>query len=108
MAEAALGLLGLGARSGRLVVGTGAVRVALKREQLALVVVASDSSRRTAEKVVRLARATGVPVVGGPRAAALGRQIGRHGAVQAVGVQDRSLAAGICGRLMKPEESLGE
>ncbi len=59
-----------------------------------MVVVAGDRSPRTDEKVGRLARARGIPVLVGPQAAVLGRQIGRT-AVQAVGVQDAQLAAGI-------------
>lgn len=75
-------------------VGTSGVRAAVKRAELALVVVAADRSDRTINKVVRLAEACGVPWVTGPPAVELGRSIGR-GAVQAVGVRDRPLAAGI-------------
>jgi ribosomal protein L7Ae-like RNA K-turn-binding protein len=87
-------LLGLGVRAGTVVVGTGGVRAALQRGKVVLVVVAGDQSPRTEEKVGRLARARGIPVLVGPPAAALGRQIGRA-AVQAVGVRDAQLAAGI-------------
>lgn len=94
--EGDLGLLGLGARAGTLVVGTGGVRAALQRGELALVIVASDTSPRTEEKVLRLARARGVRTVTGPVATSLGARLGR-GAVQAVGVRDARLAAGISG-----------
>jgi ribosomal protein L7Ae-like RNA K-turn-binding protein len=87
-------LLGLGVRAGTVVLGTGGVRAALQRGKVVLVVVAGDHSPRTEEKVCRLARARGVPVLVGPPATALGRQIGRA-AVQAVGVRDAQLAAGI-------------
>lgn len=96
MREAELGLLGLGARARALVVGTAGVRAALQRDEVALVVVADDAGARTAEKVVRLARARGVRVVTGPAATVLGRRVGR-GAVQTVGVRDVHLAAGIGG-----------
>jgi ribosomal protein L7Ae-like RNA K-turn-binding protein len=76
------------------VVGTSGVRAELQRGNVALVVVAGDRSPRTDEKVGRLAQARGIPVLVGPGAAALGRQIGRT-AVQAVGVRDAQLAAGI-------------
>lgn len=89
-----LGLLGLGMRAGSVVVGTGGVRAALQRDELALVMVANDRSSRTEEKVLRLARARGVPLVVGPSADDLGRSVGR-GSVQAVGVRDAKLAAGI-------------
>lgn len=96
MTDAQLGLLGLGARAGSVVVGTGGVRTALQREEVRLVVVAADYSPRTEEKVLRLARAKGVQALTGPAAAELGRRLGR-GAVQAVAVRDRNLAAGIIG-----------
>ncbi len=89
-----LGLLGLGMRAGSVVVGTGGVRAALQRDELALVMVANDRSSRTEEKVLRLARARGVPLVVGPSADDLGRSVGR-GSVQAVGVRDAKLATGI-------------
>lgn len=75
-------------------VGTSGVREALRQGRLVLVVLARDGSRRTEEKVGRLARARGVPVLVGPSATALGRRIGRT-AVQALGVPDRHLAAGM-------------
>lgn len=88
------GLLGLARRAGRLVVGANGVRAALRREEAAVVVVAGDHSRRTDDKVIRLARARGVPVVPGPPAEELGRLLGRT-AVQAVAVTDEHLARGI-------------
>ncbi len=96
MIEAQLGLLGLGVRARKVVIGTSGVRAALQRGELALVVVASDYGARTKEKVLRLARASGVRALVGPPAAELGRRLGR-GAVQAVGVRDQHLAAGIIG-----------
>jgi ribosomal protein L7Ae-like RNA K-turn-binding protein len=88
------GLLGLGMRAGSVIVGTGGVRAALQRGQLALVVVARDRSSRTDEKVLNLASARGVPLVVGPSADDLGRSVGRA-SVQAVGVRDADLATGI-------------
>ena len=96
-ARGALGLLSLGRRAGSVVVGTGGVRAALQRGELALVVVARDKSSRTEEKVLRLASARGVTSVVGPSADDLGRSVGR-GPVQAVGVRDAELAAGIRAR----------
>ena len=89
-----LGLLGLGLKAGTVVIGTGGVRAALQRDELALVVLARDRSPRTEEKVGRLARARGVAVIVGPAASDLGRPLGRE-SVQAVGVRDPRLAAGI-------------
>jgi hypothetical protein len=46
------------------------------------------------EKVVRLASAQGVPIVPGPRAVAIGAQLGKP-PVMVVGVRDRGLARGM-------------
>ena len=94
MPDRALGMLGLAARAGAVTIGTGATRAALQQGDVRLVVMAGDGSPRTEEKVARLARGTGVPVVVGPDAAALGARLGR-GAVQAVGVVDTGFADGI-------------
>jgi ribosomal protein L7Ae-like RNA K-turn-binding protein len=91
ISEDALGLLGLGLRARTVAIGTGAVRDGLKRGGILVVVVAGDGSQRTSEKVERLARAKGVPVVTGPSAAELGRRAGRDD-VQALGITDRTLA----------------
>ncbi|MCZ6759433.1 MAG: ribosomal L7Ae/L30e/S12e/Gadd45 family protein [Gemmatimonadetes bacterium] len=87
-------LLGLGKRAGSLIIGTGGVRAALKKSQLQLVIVAKNYSDRTGEKVVRLARAKKIPVVAGLDTEELGSRLGL-GPVQAVGVTDLGLAAGI-------------
>ena len=101
MSENGLRLLGLGLRAGTVVIGVSRVRAALKGRELALVVVAGDHGHRTAEKVVRLARGLNVPVVNcGARAAELGARLG-SGPIQAAGVRDRHLAAGILNGLME-------
>ncbi len=89
-----LGLLGLGYRGGRIVVGVDAVRSELQRGKCWCVVVAEDASPRAVEKVVRLATAKQVPLVPGPSAAAIGAQLGKP-PVMAVGVRDRALAGGM-------------
>jgi ribosomal protein L7Ae-like RNA K-turn-binding protein len=94
----ALGLLGLAARARTLLVGTAAVRDGLQGDRVAAVVLAADRSARTAEKVERLARARGIPVVAGPPAAELGQRLGR-GTVQAVGLTDQGLARGFLAKL---------
>lgn len=94
MTAGTLGLVSLGRRAGSVVVGTSGVRAALQRGELALVMVASDRSVRTDEKVLRLATARGVASIVGPSADELGRCVGR-GSIQAVGVRDADLAAGI-------------
>jgi ribosomal protein L7Ae-like RNA K-turn-binding protein len=91
---ALLGLIGLGYRGRRVVVGVDAVRRELQARKCWCVVVAEDASPRTMEKVVRLASAQGVPIVPGPRAAAIGAQLGKP-PVMVVGVRDRALAGGM-------------
>jgi len=97
--DARLRLLGLGARARRVVIGVSGVRAKLQEggrggKALACVVLASDASARTAEKVGRLAAARGIPVFVGPSAERLGVGLGRP-AVQAVGVSDPALARGL-------------
>jgi ribosomal protein L7Ae-like RNA K-turn-binding protein len=91
-------LLGLGVRAGRgrVVVGVAGVRAELQRDAVRCVVLAADASGRTFEKVERLARARGIPVLRGPRAERLGAGLGRP-PVQAVGVTDPHLARGLVG-----------
>ena len=96
MRDGDLALLGLAMRAGAVIVGTAGVRLALRRDGVRLVVVASDHSKRTEEKVVRLARGRGVEIVLGPPASELGRRLGRE-AVQALGVTDPRFAKGIGG-----------
>lgn len=87
-------LLGLGLRAGNVVVGVAGVRAGLQRGKLACVVLALDASRRTIEKVERLADARKIRVLRGPVAVELGTGLGRP-PVQAVGVTDPALARGL-------------
>ena len=89
-----LGLIGLGYRGGRVVIGVDGVRKELQAGKCWCVVVADDASPRAREKVVRLAAAKRVPLVPGPSAAAIGAQLGKP-PVMAVGVRDRALAGGM-------------
>lgn len=94
MSDRLAGLLGLGVRAGNVVIGVTGVRLKLQQGRLAVVVLAADASPRTREKVERLARARGIPVLAGPVADRLGAQLGRP-PVQAVGTGDRALARGL-------------
>lgn len=94
MSDRVLGLLGLGLRGGLVVVGVEAVRASLQRSDLACIVMAADASPRAVEKIGRLARARGVPVVPTGAAAALGARLGRP-PVMVAGVRDPKLAAGL-------------
>ena len=100
MTDAGTRLLGLGLKARQVVVGVAGVRARLQtrspkvQPKLACIVVAADASARTTEKVVRLARARGIPVLRGPLAERLGAGLGRP-PVQAVGVRDSGLARGL-------------
>ncbi len=92
--ERLLRLIGLGHRARQVTVGVDAVRKDLQGGRCRCVVVAADASPRAVDKVVRLAAAKGVPLLTGPRAAAIGAQLGKP-PVMAVGVRDRALAGGM-------------
>jgi ribosomal protein L7Ae-like RNA K-turn-binding protein len=89
-----LGLVGLGFRGRRIVVGVDAVRRELQAGKCWCVIVAENASPRALEKVVRLAAAKEVPLITGPGAAAIGAQLGKP-PVMVVGVRDRALAGGM-------------
>lgn len=94
MSERVLGLLGLGLRGGRVVIGVEAVRAGLQRGDLACIVMAADASPRAVAKIDKLATARGMPRVVVAESAALGARLGRP-PVMVVGVRDPKLAAGI-------------
>jgi ribosomal protein L7Ae-like RNA K-turn-binding protein len=89
-----LGLIGLGYRARTVTIGVDAIRRDLQAGKCWCVVVAEDASPRTRDKVVRLAAAKEIPLLPGPRAAAIGAQVGKP-PVMAVGVRDRALAGGM-------------
>ena len=94
VASRVLGLLGLGVRGRRAVVGVENVREAAKRGRLVLAVVAPDASRHSLAKVTPLLQAKRVRIIQGPAATQLGGAVGRD-STAAVGVVDRDLARGI-------------
>jgi ribosomal protein L7Ae-like RNA K-turn-binding protein len=94
VSERLAALLGLGLRGGTVVIGVAGVRARLQQDRLVVVVLASDASARTKEKVERLAVARGIPVLRGPVAERLGAKLGRP-PVQAAGTGDRALARGL-------------
>ena len=94
VASRVLGLLGLGVRGRRAVVGVENVREAAKRGKLVLAVVAPDASRHSLAKVTPLLQAKRVRIIQGPAATQLGGAVGRD-STAAVGVVDRDLARGI-------------
>ena len=93
-AQAALGLLGLGARARRLAIGVDAAREALRRGAAEALVLAKDASERARERLAPLAGHRAVAVLVGPDADALGKALG-HPPVHGVAVLDRQLARGL-------------
>jgi ribosomal protein L7Ae-like RNA K-turn-binding protein len=89
-----LGLLGLGVRGRNIVVGVEQVRVAARRGQLALAIVAPDASPNSRKKLLPLLTARRIPVREGPAATALGGLVGRE-TTAAIGITDVSLARGV-------------
>jgi ribosomal protein L7Ae-like RNA K-turn-binding protein len=87
-------LLGLGVRGRGVVVGVQQVRVAARKNQVSLAIVASDASRNSAEKIVPLLNARRVRFVEVPSAAELGAAVGRD-QTAVVGIVDPQLAAGV-------------
>ena len=75
-------------------IGVDRVRAGLQTGAFRCLVVAADASPRAIEKVVRLAQARRVPMVGGPAAGVIGGRLGRPG-VMVVGVADPGLARGL-------------
>src|SRR5690606_1072173 len=89
--DAALRLLGLAARAGSLVPGTGQVRQAVRGGRVRLAIVAADASANSQEKLLPLLAAKRVPHVIALSRAALGQAVGR-GSLSAVGLTDARLA----------------
>ncbi len=89
-----LGLIGLGVRSRRAVVGVQQVRAAAQRGRVVLAIVAPDVSRHSLDKIVPLLEARGIMTVKGPGAARLGAAVGKE-TTAVVGIVDQDLARGI-------------
>jgi len=89
-----LGLVGLGIRGRRAVVGVQQVRDAARRGKLKLALVAGDASKNSMDKVVPLLTARGVAMIEGLTSADLATVCGRE-SVSAIGVLDSGLASGI-------------
>jgi len=89
-----LGLVGLGIRARRAVVGVRQVRDAARRGKLKLALVASDASRNSMDKVVPLLTARSVAILQGFKSEELAASCGRE-SVSVLGVLDAGLARGI-------------
>ena len=89
-----LRLVGLGIRSRGAVVGVERVREGIKKDKVALAIVAVDASRNSLDKIVPLLNARRVRFIEIPSATELGGVAGRESAA-VVGIVDRQLAKGI-------------
>jgi ribosomal protein L7Ae-like RNA K-turn-binding protein len=89
-----LRLVGLGIRSRGAVVGVERVREGIKKDKVALAIVAVDASRNSLDKIVPLLNARRVRFIEIPSATELGAVAGRESAA-VVGIVDRQLAKGI-------------
>jgi ribosomal protein L7Ae-like RNA K-turn-binding protein len=98
-----LQLLGLARRAGYAVVGTQAVKDALRRDELEVVLLATDASENALRRVQGTIEAATVSVSRCATRAELGRAVGRPEAV-IVGVRDRGLGS----RISKESEAIGE
>ncbi|MGQ9780042.1 MAG: L7Ae/L30e/S12e/Gadd45 family ribosomal protein [Bacillota bacterium] len=99
-----MALLGLARRAGRLLAGTETVLAALKRGRVCLIVVASDLSPATKERLARAASAHGIRVVTAGRLAELARATGCPGR-GVYGVTEPELAAKIVSSLASSPEA---
>lgn len=90
--EAALRLLGLAARAGRVLPGTERVREAVRGGEARFVLIAGDISANTREKLLPLLESRGTPHMIGYDRDRLGAAVGRA-PLSAVAVTDASLAA---------------
>ncbi len=100
-----LGLVGLGIRGRRAVVGVQQVRDAARRGKLKLALVAGDASKNSMDKVIPLLTARGVAMIEGLTSADLATVCGRE-SVSAIGVLDAGLARGI--RAAAPDAVVNE
>lgn len=96
--RAALDMIGIARRAGRLSVGTEAVRRGLKAGGIALVVVARDAGENARGRVVPSAEDAAVPVVECGTRSVLGSSLGR-GPTVTVGITDEGLAREVRERL---------
>lgn len=99
--EAAYRLLGLARRSGQLSFGSQAAEQAVKRGKAFLIWIAEDTGPNTSEKIQRLARQAGLPLIRRGGRAELGRRCGKEEAV-VMAVTEKNLARGILAQL-KPD-----
>lgn len=95
-------MIGLGQRSGRLLSGDWAVKDALQRGKVKLLVVAVDASGRSQKEFTQMAGLKNIPTISYGSKVELGRLIGKSPR-SAVALTDENLARGILGALERGE-----
>lgn len=100
----ALGLLGLARRAGRAVVGRRQLEEAARSGELRALVLAGDATENARERLRGLVGRTEVPTVELADRLRLGSAVGK-GAVAAVGVTDRGLAARVLAATRRRDET---
>lgn len=103
--EAALRMLGLAERAGMVIPGTGRVREAVRSGRVRLVLLASDASRNSRDKLEPLLRAVGLGYAVIADRARLGAAVGRA-PLSAVAVTDAAMARRI-DALARPHADAG-
>jgi ribosomal protein L7Ae-like RNA K-turn-binding protein len=86
-----LGLLGIALKGRNIVLGREAVRLAVRRERVRLLVLAADAGSALEKEMRRLGEGTGLEVVRGPGRAELGGALGRS-EISVAGITDDGLA----------------
>jgi len=89
-------LVGLARRAGKVAVGTAAVEEALLKKKVRLVLLAEDVSPNTEERVLRLAKTSGVPVLKTGTKSAWGALF-RRKELGLLAILDTNFAKGILG-----------
>jgi len=91
---AALRLIGIARRAGRVAIGTRSVKERASVGDVRVVIIARDVTDNAERRVLPLLEALDVPVVRCGTRQTLGAAVGR-GPLAVVGIQDRALATGV-------------
>ena len=95
-------MIGLGQRAGRLMSGDFAVKSALAKGRVKLLVIALDAAGRTRSELIWMAGSKNIPTISYGSKEELGRLIGKSPR-SAVALTDEHMARGILGALERGE-----
>lgn len=102
-----VGLLGIARKAGKIHLGNGRVEAALKRGELAALVVAADKIGSTVDKLNRLAESSGVATFRILSREDLGQGVGRDG-IDVAGVANRQFADLLALEIIRLQQIAGE